>query len=66
MTSQIKKGDLVKMKYIMWWMLQSRKYFVREPALVLKVDYNCVELLLSDGRFIRNLMEHWEAVDERS
>ena len=60
----MKVGDLVKMKYVMWWMLQSRKDFVHEPALVVATDFNCIILLLSNGQVIRNLAEHYEVICE--
>ena len=60
----MKAGDLVKMKFTMWWMLQSRKDFVHEPALVVATDENCIILLFSTGKTRRDLAEHWEAINE--
>jgi hypothetical protein len=62
----VKVGDLVKMKYVMWWQLQDRKDFVHEPALVVAEDFNCVILLFSTGKTRRDLAEHWEAINENS
>ena len=60
----MKAGDLVKMKFIMWWMLQDRKDFTKEVALVTEIDYNCLQLLFPDGMIKRNLAEHYEVINE--
>ena len=60
----MKAGDLVKMKYIMWWMLQSRKDFTKEVRIVVEKDYNAVNLLCSDGVVRRDLVDHWEVISE--
>ena len=60
----MKVGDLVQMKYVMWWMLQDRKNFTKEVALVTEIDYNCLQLLFPDGMIKRNLAEHYEVVSE--
>ena len=44
----MKVGDLVKMKYEMWWMLRSRKDFVDTPAIVLEQAHNAVKVLLCE------------------
>ena len=60
----MKVGDLVKMKHVMWWMLQDRKDFTNDVALVTMVDYNCLHLLFPDGQIKRNLAEHYEIINE--
>ena len=60
----MKAGDLVKMKFTMWWMLADRKDFTKEVALVAEIDYNCLQLLFPDGMIKRNLAEHYEVISE--
>ena len=60
----MKVGDLVKMKYEMWWKLRSRKDYVSDPAIVLEQAHNAVKVLLSNGLVKRDLMECWEVVNE--
>ena len=57
-------GDLVKMKYEMWWKLQSRKDFTEDFAIVLETTHNAVKLLYSNGKIKCNLAEHYEVVSE--
>jgi hypothetical protein len=60
----VKAGDLVKMKFTMWWMLQDRKDFTEEVRIVLEKDYNAVKLLCSDGMVRSSLSDHWEVISE--
>ena len=60
----MKTGDLVKMKYEMWWTLQSRKDFVDTPAIVLEQTHNVVKVLLSNGLVKHDLVECWEVINE--
>ena len=60
----MKAGDLVKMKYIMWWTLQSRKDFTQETGIVLSIDYNAIKVILSSGKKMCALADHWEVVSE--
>ena len=60
----MKVGDLVKMKYEMWWKLRSRKNFVGDTALVLEQTHNAVKILLSNGLVKRDLIECWEVISE--
>ena len=61
----MKPGDLVKMKDIMWWTLQSRKDFTRETGIVLSIDYKAKKVLLNSGEKKCSLTDHWEVVSER-
>ncbi len=59
----MKVGDLVKMKYDMWWKLRSRKHFVTDVATVIDVpSYNTIQVLLPDGSVKRGLVENWQAI----
>ena len=60
----MKGGDLVKMKYVMWWMLQDRKDFTKEARIVMEKEHNAVNLLCSDGVVRRYLADHWEIISE--
>jgi len=61
----VKPGDLVKMKYIMWWTLQSRKDFTQETGIVLSIDYNAIKVILNSGEKKCDLVDHWEVISER-
>jgi len=60
----VKAGDVVKMKYIMWWTLQSRKDVTEDVRIVIEKDYNAVKLLCSDGIVKCSLADHWEVISE--
>ena len=60
----MKAGDLVKMKDIMWWTLQSRKDFTRETGIVLSIDYNAIKVILSSGKKMCGLVDYWEVISE--
>ena len=58
----MKAGDLVKMKDVMWWMLQDRKDFTRETGIVLSIHYNAIKVMLNSGEKKCGLVDHWEVV----
>tara|TARA_Y100001938_G_C8049274_1_gene410751 strand:+ start:404 stop:586 length:183 start_codon:yes stop_codon:yes gene_type:complete len=58
----MKAGDLVQMKYEMWWILRDRRDYRKDVALVLEAEYNAVKLLHSDGIVKTGLAEHYEVV----
>jgi len=60
----MKVGDLVKMKYEMWWKLRSRKDYTGDIAIVLETAHNAVKVILPSGLVKRDLIEHWEIVSE--
>ncbi len=60
----MKPGDLVRMKYNMWWRLQDRKEFTQEHGIVLSVDYNAVKVMLTSGRKKCSLINEWEVINE--
>jgi hypothetical protein len=61
----VKAGDLVKMKDIMWWTLQSRKDYTFETGIVLSIDYNAIKVMLNSGEKKCGLVDYWEVVSER-
>ena len=60
----MKVGDLVKMKYEMWWKLRSRKDYVSDVAIVLETVHNAVKVMLPNGTVKHDLTECWEVVNE--
>ena len=58
----MKQGDLVRMKYEMWWRLKERKDYSEDVALVLETAHNAVKLLHSNGDIRAGLAEHYEVV----
>jgi len=60
----MRAGDLIKMKYEMWWTIQSRKDYVSDIGLVFKTEHNAVWMMLPDGLIRRDLIEHWEVMSE--
>ena len=62
----MKVGDLVKMKYMMFWMLKGNEnqHYTEQPLLVLEVIHNAVNVMHPDGRIKRELAEHYEVVSE--
>ena len=65
----MKVGDLVKMKYAMWWLLRgeraaSRKY-TEKVGVVTSADHNAIKVLLvGEDRARVGLKEEWEIINE--
>ena len=62
----MKVGDLVQMKYDMWWRLKSRKEYTKEIGVVLEHHHNAVKVLLPDGKIKSSLAEHWKTLNKSS
>jgi hypothetical protein len=60
----MKVGDLVKLKYTMWWKLRDRKDYTTEVAIVIERNHNALKLLRSNGNIKCDLAEHYEVVNE--
>ena len=60
----MKVGDLVKMKYEMWWKLRSRKDYVSDVGVVFETAHNAVRVMLPSGLVRRDLIEHWEVISD--
>ena len=59
----MKVGDLVKMKYDMWWKVRNRKKdYIDDISIVLETAYNAVKVVLPSGLVKRDLIEHWEVI----
>jgi hypothetical protein len=56
-------GDLVKMKYEMWWKVRNRKAdYISTHALVIDRARNAIKLLHADGNIKCSLADQWEVV----
>lgn len=61
----MKIGDLVKMKYEMWWKARNRrKDFTQETGIVYGMHAKGLKVLLPDGKIRVGLIEEWEVVSE--
>ena len=66
----MKVGDLVKMKYISFWMKKANHgrpghvTYTSTPMLVLETAYNKVKVIYPDGRVMSDLTEYYEVVNE--
>ena len=62
----IKKGDLVKMKYISFWQKKNHKSlrYTETPMLVLETAYNAIKVITPEGVIKSDLAEYYEVVNE--
>lgn len=61
----MKSGDLVKMKYAMFWMLKGHKEkYTEEVALVISAHHNAIKIMTPDGTIKSDLAEHWRVISE--
>ena len=67
----MKKGDLVKMKYEMWWKIRnlgnpgsSRKDYTDQVGIVYSTHAKGVKVILPDGKIKVGLIDHWEVISE--
>ena len=61
----MKVGDLVQMKYAMFWMLKSNRnvYYRKDVATVVTTGTHMMEVLWPDGRIDRRDKDFFEVVD---
>ena len=60
----MKTGDLVKMKYEMWWKVRNRKKdYTHEYGIVYSTHAKGVKVLLPDGKIKIGLIDHWEVIN---
>jgi ribosomal protein L21E len=61
-------GDLVKMKYSMWWKLRTMptaKRYTDQMGIVVGVAHNSIKVNIpGEGRTRTDLVEHWEKVEK--
>ena len=61
----MKVGDLVKMKYCMFWQLKGKKEkYTEQFFLVLERTHNTIRLLHPDGQAKIRLAENYEVINE--
>ena len=61
----MKVGDLVQMKFTMFWKLKNNynQNYTEELLLVLERSHNAIKLLHSDGRIEPGLVDHYELIN---
>jgi hypothetical protein len=60
-------GDLVKMKYTMWWRLRQipeNLRYVDEIGIVLEISGGAIKVLLESGKIKSSLKEQWEVISD--
>ena len=67
----MKIGDLVKMKYEMWWKIRnlgnpgsSRKDYTDHLGIVYSIHAKGIKVLMPDGNIKVSLVDYWEVVNE--
>lgn len=66
----MKSGDLVKMKFISFWMKKQghggpgHVGYTETPMLVLETVHNAIKVILPDGSIKSDLAEYYEVVSE--
>ena len=65
----MKSGDLVKMKYISFWMKKQDTRpgnvpYTEDPVLVLETHANAVKVILPTGEVKTDLAEYYEVISE--
>ncbi len=59
-------GDLVKMKYEMWWKVRNRKKdYTDECGIVYNIAGKGLKVLMPDNSIKLGLIDHWEVVNAR-
>jgi len=58
----IEVGDMVKMKYMMFWMLKTQpgKYTDDTAIVIERINTMSMRVMFDSGRIVRDLVEHWE------
>ena len=62
----MKKGDLVRMKYMMFWHLKSnpRMTYTEDLALVVKIGSHMIEVMWSNMKIARVDKDFFEVISE--
>ncbi len=65
----MKVGDLVKMKYEMWWKLKHanpalnpHRAYTDQPGIVYGIAGKGVKVLMPDGKIKVSLTDYWEII----
>lgn len=60
-------GDLVKMKYVSFWLKKNARAgvpYTETPVLVYETAHNAVKVILPDGSIKSDLAEYYEVISE--
>ena len=63
----MKPGDLVKMKYISFWMKKNSREgipYTEVPLLVYETAHNAIKVMCPDGNIKTDLAEYYEVINE--
>ncbi len=63
----MKAGDLVKMKYVSFWMKKNGTVGVpysEFPFIVYETTHNAIKVILPDGSIKSDLAEYYEVINE--
>ena len=60
----MKPGDLIKMKYAMFWQLKGDQHqqYSDQPLLVLEQAHNTIKIMLPGGLIKSDLAENYEVI----
>ena len=63
----MKQGDLVKMKYITFWMKKNGTSgipYTEKPLLVYESAHNAIKVILPSGEIKKDLKEYYELISQ--
>ena len=62
----MKVGDLVKMKYRMFWVAKSDRHmtYTELPCLVIEIFANAIKVIYADGLIKTDLSESFEVISD--
>lgn len=59
----MKVGDLVRMKYEMWWKVRNRdKDFTEDVGIVYGIAGRGIKVFMPNGKIKVGLIEHWDVL----
>ena len=68
----MKVGDLVRMKYEMWWKIRTsnpalnpRRAYTDQPGIVYGIAGKGLKVLMPDNTIKMGLVDHWEVISEK-
>jgi hypothetical protein len=64
----MKVGDVVRMKYAMFWMLKSNRHisYTEDPATVVGMGSHIMEVMWADGRIDRRDKDLFEVIENET
>lgn len=68
----MKVGDLVRMKYEMWWKIRNtnpslnpHRAYTDQPGIVYSIAGKGLKVLMPDNTIKVGLVNHWEVISEK-